>query len=201
MENKKCFLDKLFTLLRTYGAKTLTMDDIAKEFSMSKKTLYKQYKNKEDLLYEVLEHISQEALAEVEKVRKEFACPMEVLFISGNRIDEVTCHEKNAFVFQLLKYYPEVFNAHQKSISVKIIDIIKNNYGKGVELGFFRKDVPIDLYIKFLTTLLFSVDVSPLFEEEKDKKSISIAMKVFYLEAIVTEKGKKRLNELKTKYE
>ncbi len=201
MENKKCFLDKLFTLLRIYGAKTLTMDDIAKEFSISKKTLYQKYKNKEDLIAEVLEHISDTAIQEVEKVKELYSCPIEILFVSSVKTDEVFYHEKNAFILQLIKYYPEVFNTHQKSISKKVIGIIEQNYEKGLELGFFRTDVPIDLYIKFLTTLLFSVDVSPLFEEEKDKKSISIPMKVFYLEAIVTEKGKKRLNELKTKYE
>lgn len=201
MENKKCFLDKLFTLFRTYGAKTLTMDDIAKEFSVSKKTLYKQYRNKEDLLHEVLEHISEEALEEVERVRKEYECPMEVLFVSGNRIDEVTCQEKNAFAIQLIKYYPEVFHAHQKSISGKISEIVMTNYQKGVSLEYFRVDIPIDMYIKFLINLLFSLDVSPLFEDIQDKGAVSNAMKVFYLDAIVTEKGKKRLNELKTKYE
>ena len=201
MENKKCFLDKLFNLFHTYGAKTLTMEDIAKEFSMSKKTLYQQYKNKEELIQEVLEYFSNEAIEEVEKVKKQYDCPIEVLFVSGNRIDEITCQEKNAFVFQLIKYYPDIFHAHQRSISVKISEIIKKNYEEGISLKYFRTDVPIDLYIKFLITLLFSIDVSPIFEDVEDKIAVSTRIKIFYLEAIVTEKGKKRLNELKTKYE
>ena len=40
-----------------------------------------------------------------------------------------------------------------------------------------------------------------IFEDEKDKFSVSIAMKIFYLEAIVTDKGKKRLNELREKFQ
>lgn len=201
MENKKCFLDKLFNLFHTYGAKTLTMDDIAKEFSMSKKTLYQQYKNKEELIQEVLEYFSNEAIEEVEKVKKQYDCPIEVLFVSGNRIDEITCQEKNAFVFQLLKYYPDIFHSHQVSISVRIIKILKEDYKKGVEIGYFREDVSIDLYIKFLITLFFSADVSPLFTGETDKKSLSVAMKLLYLDAIVTDEGKQRLNELKEKYQ
>ena len=117
------------------------------------------------------------------------------------RIDDVTGQEKNAFVLQLLKYYPEVFHQHQKSISKKVIEIIRQNYEKGLELGLYRTDIPIELFIKLLTTLLFSVDVSPLFEEEENKKSISNGVKLFYLNAIVTEKGKQRLKELNTKYE
>ena len=201
MDGKKCFLDKLFNLFHTYGSKTLTMDDIAKEFSMSKKTLYQQYKNKEELIQEVLEYFSNKAIEEVEKVKKQYDCPIEVLFVSENRIDEITCQEKNAFVFQLIKYYPDIFHAHQRSISVKISEIIKKNYEEGISLEYFRTDVPIDLYIKFLITLFFSIDVSPIFEDLEDKIAVSTRIKIFYLEAIVTEKGKKRLNELKTKYE
>lgn len=201
MEDKYCFLDKLLNLFKVYGAKTLTMDDIAKEFSMSKKTLYQKYKNKEDLIAEVLEHISDTAIQEVEEVKKHYSCPIEILFVSGTRIDDVTGQEKNAFVLQLLKYYPEVFHQHQKSISKKVIEIIRQNYEKGLELGLYRTDIPIELFIKLLTTLLFSVDVSPLFEEEENKKSISNGVKLFYLNAIVTEKGKQRLKELNTKYE
>ena len=128
MEDKYCFLDKLLNLFKVYGAKTLTMDDIAKEFSMSKKTLYQKYKNKEDLIAEVLEHISDTAIQEVEEVKKHYSCPIEILFVSGTRIDDVTGQEKNAFVLQLLKYYPEVFHQHQKSISKKVIEIIRQNY-------------------------------------------------------------------------
>lgn len=201
MQEKFCFLDKLCGLFKTYGAKALTMDDIAKEFSISKKTLYQQYKNKEDLLTEVLYYISNRAIEEVEIVKKQFECPIEVLLVSGMRIDDVTAYEKDAFIMQLIKYYPEVYHQHQKSISSKIMEIVKYNYEKGVERELFRIDIPVDLYIKFLTTLLFSVEISPLFEEVQDKKSISNGIKQFYLNAIVTEKGSKRLKELKKKYE
>lgn len=201
MQENNCFLDKLLGLFKVYGAKTLTMDDIAKEFSMSKKTLYQKYKNKEDLIAEVLEHISVTAIEEVEEVKKQYSCPVEIMFVSGTRIDNITGQEKNAFVLQLLKYYPDIFHQHQKSISKKIIEIVRQNYEEGIELGYYRTDVPIELFIKLLTILLFSVDVSPLFEEEKNKKSVSNGVKLFYLNAIVTEKGKKRLKELNTKYE
>ncbi len=70
-------------------------------------------------------------------------------------MDEITCKEKNIFDIQLLKYYPDIFHSHQVSISVRIIKILKEDYKKGVEIGYFREDVSIDLYIKFLITLFF----------------------------------------------
>lgn len=201
IQEKLCFLDKLLGLFKTYGAKTLTMDDIAKEFSMSKKTLYQQYKNKEDLLKEVLEYISDKAIQEAESVKSQYDCPLEVMYVSGLRIDEVTTQDKNAFVMQLIKYYPEVFLQHQKSISSKIIDLLNQNYQKGLEKKLYRDDVPKELFIKFLINLLFSVDVSPLFEEYEDKNEVSKGVRLFYLNAIVTEKGKEKLKDLIKIYE
>ena len=58
MKNTRCTLDRLFDIFRTHGAKTLTMDDIAREFCISKKTLYQKYKNKEELLTEATKHRS-----------------------------------------------------------------------------------------------------------------------------------------------
>ena len=54
MEENIEFLCKAADLFIENGAKTLTMDDIAKEFGISKKTLYQKYKNKEELIEEVL---------------------------------------------------------------------------------------------------------------------------------------------------
>ena len=201
MDDKKCFLEKLFEMFHIYGVKTLTMDDIAKEFSISKKTLYQKYSHKEDLICDVLDFMSKEGLDEVDRIRQEYRCPIESLLLSGPRMDEITCKEKNIFDIQLLKYYPDIFHSHQISISVRIIKILKEDYEKGVEIGYFRKGVSIDLYIKFLITLFFSAEISPLFIEEKNKKKLSVAMKLLYLDAIVTVEGKQRLNELKEKYQ
>ena len=55
MAKKDHFIEKVSHLFIEYGAKTFTMDDIAKEFSMSKKTLYQQFKNKDELLEAVLD--------------------------------------------------------------------------------------------------------------------------------------------------
>ena len=89
---------------------------------------------------------------------------------------------------------------HDKSATLKIVACKQFESAKLNDYLIDKSDW-INLYIKFLISLLFAVDVSPIFEDEKDKFSVSIAMKIFYLEAIVTDKGKKRLNELREKFQ
>ena len=97
MDDKKYFLEKLFEMFHIYGVKTLTMDDIAKEFSISKKTLYQKYSHKENLICDVLDFMSKEGLDEVDRIRQEYRCPIESLLVSGARMDEITYKEKNIF--------------------------------------------------------------------------------------------------------
>ena len=96
-------------------------------------------------------------------------------------MDEITCKEKNIFDIQLLKYYPDIFHSHQVSISVRIIKILKEDYKKVLKLVISGEDVSIDLYIKFLITLFFSADVSPLFTGETDKKKSFCSYEIIIL--------------------
>ena len=56
MDDKQNFLVKAAELFIENGAKTVTMDDVANAFGISKKTLYQMFRNKEELLEEILRY-------------------------------------------------------------------------------------------------------------------------------------------------
>ena len=57
MENKrKLILKDVEQLYLKYGIRSVTMDDVAKEFGISKKTLYEYFQDKADLVAQVIEH-------------------------------------------------------------------------------------------------------------------------------------------------
>lgn len=202
MKDTKCTFDKLFDMFRLHGAKTLTMDDIAKAFSISKKTLYKQYRTKEEMLYGVLTHVSDKMMEQAESLKTQYDCPIEILVEHNNRIRSILGDEKNTFILQLAKYYPEVLHQHQKDSSYKILSLLEENYDSGLEKGLYRTDISKENYLKFFLTLSFSVKTSPLFNhDEQEQNLLQKDIIQFYLDAIVTEKGKKRLKELNKRYE
>lgn len=201
MKDSKCTLDKLFDMFRIHGAKTLTMDDIAKAFSMSKKTLYQKYRNKEEMLLGVLNHVSDKAMQQIYILKNQYDCPIEILLIYDEKINEVIGDEKSAFILQLAKYYPEILQEHQKINNSKILELLNQNFESGLEKGYFRSDINKEIYLKFVLSLFFSVKTSPIFENLYQDKRVQNEIVKFYLDAIVTEKGKQRLKELNTKYE
>src|ERR1017187_9589421 len=100
-------ISKSAELFLHYGVKSLTMDEIAKQLGMSKKTIYQYVSNKSDLVRKVMQaHLDKEDnfIKEVQKTSKnalEENLRM-MTFMSGE------LQEFNAVIFfDLQKYYPE----------------------------------------------------------------------------------------------
>lgn len=197
LDNKKDFSQKLAPLFLMHGAKSLTMDDIAKEFSISKKTLYQYYANKEDLLQLVLDSVVDQVVENMTLLGLKDENAIEKMLWRDQEFEKFTQTNKNLFIRQLIKYYPQIFQLHIINLHDKISKIIINNIKIGRKQGMYRIDFDEKLYTKFILQLFLSFDTSPLFEEEiNDKKYLCTETIVFYLSAIVTEKGRNYLKKL-----
>ncbi|MEJ8605079.1 TetR/AcrR family transcriptional regulator [Riemerella anatipestifer] len=198
MEDRIIFLKKVSELFVQNGAKSLTMDDIAKAFSISKKTLYQNYKNKEVLLEEVLDFLLKQLLEQLKAEEEKSLNPIEKMLLRETKIEQISENNRTVFVRQLIKYYPEIYNMHIVNVYKGIYEIFKHNVIKGREQGLYEKDFDIETYAKYFLELMFAFDSSPLFEEEQKIGRSNYCQGVvrFYLNAIVTPKGKEFLNQL-----
>ncbi|MBT0549390.1 TetR/AcrR family transcriptional regulator [Riemerella anatipestifer] len=198
MEDRIIFLKKVSELFVQNGAKSLTMDDIVKAFSISKKTLYQNYKNKEVLLEEVLDFLLKQLLEQLKAEEEKSLNPIEKMLLRETKIEQISENNRTVFVRQLIKYYPEIYNMHIVNVYKGIYEILKHNVIKGREQGLYEKDFDIETYAKYFLELMFAFDSSPLFEEEQKIGRSNYCQGVvrFYLNAIVTPKGKEFLNQL-----
>ena len=109
MEKDKEMLEQITALFIQNGAKTVTMDDISKEFGKSKKTLYKQYKSKEDLLEEVLSYSVDKILRKMRDLDEKIDNAVERMFARDEEIEQISGTNESVMVRQLNKYYPQIF--------------------------------------------------------------------------------------------
>lgn len=138
----------LFTSLELFlqfGVKSVNMDQIAISCGISKKTLYKHVKNKEDLLVKVFEQAAAFMKAELEEAISQ---------VNGNAIDQLFAMErfaevrmrddKDRLLHQLDHYYPSI----AKGMKVKREDIVftvtKRNLEQGIREGLYRADLHVD---------------------------------------------------------
>lgn len=67
-EKKEYILKEALGYFLKYGVKNFTMVDIAEKLSVSKKTLYQLFTNKENLLFEVVDELWQKFLKDVDAI-------------------------------------------------------------------------------------------------------------------------------------
>ena len=190
----KSFLEKVAELFIENGAKTLTMDDIAREFGMSKKTLYQKYTTKEALLEDVLEYKLTEVIEKLNKMDKQIENAVDRMYCRDEEIEKAARSNNSVLIRQLLKYYPTIFNKHMMNFSERFTEVLVQNIERGREQGYYRKDFDAALYASIYFQMVMSYDSSPFLDTSKtDRAEYSNVALNFYMNAITTELGKQQL--------
>ncbi len=192
----KGFLQKVVMLFIENGAKTLTMDDIAKEFGMSKKTLYQHYKNKETLLEDVLAYKLNDVIDQLDSLDDKVENAVERMMYRDQQIEEAVRSNSSLFIRQLVRYYPAIFNKHISEFSHRFTDVLLRNIQKGREQGYYRTDFNETAYAQLFFSLIMSYDSSPFIDTEIfDRHHFHEEVVLFYMNAITTEEGKKFIKQ------
>lgn len=199
----KCkILEKAGEMFLNFGFKSVTMDDIADELAISKKTIYANYKNKTVLieaatmsLFEMISH-GIDCICELEKN------PIEELFEIKNFIHTNLKDEKSSPHYQLQKYYPTIFHSLKMRQLELMESCVKQNLTRGIDLGLYRKEIDLD----FISRIYF-IGVTGIKDEETfpsdqfEKKHLTNCFLNYHIRAIATEKGKQKLEKLLLKNE
>ncbi|MBO4851668.1 MAG: TetR/AcrR family transcriptional regulator [Prevotella sp.] len=188
-------LSTAMVAFRKKGIKAVKMDDIANELSISKRTLYEIYTNKEDLLYECVrdhDEMFEKKLKDMVSERESTVIDILACFMKLH-IEEAS--ETNpAFYSELVKYpklidYINERNERQRSRSRGFMQ-------RGVEEGFFRSDIDYDI-----TNLMVEVFMSHVMEKGLYKRlplpEIIRNVVMVMLRGFSTEKGLRRIEMLK----
>ncbi len=192
METRTRILKEAESLFKHRGVRSVTMDEIARELGMSKKTLYQYFSNKADIVHGVtLEHFQNEKCMAAEIMDKS-SNPLEE-FLMILQAFTSTMHEiPTNMVYEIQKYYPKAWNLFHEFKSGYITDSIRRNLEKGVEDGLYRKDMDVALVTKLRVEQLDMV-FNPVIFPPKDYDVIRLQEELFklFLHGIVTLKGKK----------
>jgi len=135
----------------SHGFRSVTMDDLATELGISKKTLYAHFLSKTALLEAVLADKFAGISAKLEQVTPEYAHDFaralhQLLAITQRELDEI----KPPFVRDMRLKAPHVF----KMVERRRAELIASQFGKlfieGQRTGMVRKDIPAKLIIEIL---------------------------------------------------
>src|SRR5256714_892446 len=191
--NRQRIIDAARTHFFSHGFRSVTMDDLAEELGISKKTLYAHFPGKLDLLEAVLA----DKLAGVEATLKEvtrahphdFPAALQDLLAGTHReLDEI----KPPFVRDMRQKAPEVFKVVERRRAALIERYFGKFFAEGQRVGMVRKDVPVKLIIEILLAMVQSIMNPPKMEElgMMPKEGFAGILKIV-LEGALTAKGRK----------
>ena len=178
------------------GFKSVTMDDIATKLAISKKTLYKYFKNKEALVKATSSEFHKEISKVICQIIQENHNAIEESFRIKQAVNIHLIQSKTSPMFQLRKYYPKIFSElFSKQFEVFRMSVL-NNLDKGIEEGLYRKDIDKDSILKFYFLLVNGIHENDIFDRNM-YTSADLGQKAleYHIRAIATEKGIKELEE------
>nr|WP_315159592.1 TetR/AcrR family transcriptional regulator [uncultured Flavobacterium sp.] len=163
---KEKIMAKASELFMKLGFKSITMDDIACEMCISKKTIYKYFCNKEVLIEESTEVIHKEVHDSIDAIVKQNFNAIQENFEIRKMFKEMFNTADTSPMYQLKKHYPEIYN---KLVNREVNEcniVFKQNIEKGIKEGLYRAEIPIDTYVKFYYTLIFEINGNTISEKE-----------------------------------
>lgn len=196
---EKDILAKAVEMFDRYGLRPVTMDDIAREMSISKKTLYKYYANKEDLVTRAVVQMFQEISGNMTELLEHQGNAIDMLF----SMDEVICStiEKHdpSMQFQLERYYPEVSAMLEGMKKETVFLMMENNINRGKAEGLYRAnlDAQVVTYLYYSRAqLMMEEDMGPF--KDRPIEDVMREILVYHIRGVASDKGLAYLEEKMT---
>ena len=180
-------INKAKEMFLRLGFKSITMDDIACEMCISKKTIYKYFSNKDILIEESIQAVHKEIRATLNKIAEENFNAIEENFEVKRMFREMFKSAESSPIYQLKKHYPEIYD---KVLSMQVSvceDCFRQNITKGIREGLYRENLDIDNYVKFYYTLIFNINENTMLE--KDAHELEVKALEYHIRAMATLAG------------
>jgi len=195
MKNK--ILKKAIDLFLNYGFKSITMDDIANELGISKKTIYSHYSTKLKLVKATTFYVFEQINSGICTICTVNHNPIEEIYMIKSLVMEQLKDEKTSPQYQLQKYYPAVFETLKQKQFESVNECISSNLQKGIEQGYYYPEIDVNLITRLYFNGLMGTKNLELFPTDDFPRTYLMdSFLEYHLRAISTKKGLKKLNEI-----
>lgn len=189
---------KCCTLFTKYGTKSITMDDIARELAMSKKTIYQHFSDKEDVVMAFIKQFVTHQIEQIEALRKNSENVIHELITSTEHMKMMMSSMNPALVFDLKKYHPKCWAVYLDFKKNFLENFILETLNRGIEEGYFRKDLITAILARMRVEQVemgFNPDIFP--QTEFNLTEVQMECFNHFMYGISTIKGHKTINKYK----
>lgn len=195
-EQKLHILQIAFALFKQLGFKSVTVDDIARQAGISKKTLYEHFENKDELVLEAIKLVMGKNQQETEAICKSAVNAVEELVGILLNMSQMI-QGMNVICFSdMQRYYPESFQYMEDHKQQVILKCIMDNLHRGIREELYRPELNVEVVSKFRLASTFMVFQYPLYDYTKiSVLEVNKELFVHYMYGIASAKGHKLITK------
>ena len=189
-------IHKSAELFLNLGFKSVTMDDIAHEMGISKKTIYVHFANKTKLVEAVTFELFETICDGIDDICESANNPIEELYSIKMFVMQHLKNEKTSPHYQLKKYYPKIHTELKFKQFEKMHQSVQESLEHGVATGVFRHTIDVDFISRMYFTGMTGIKDNMFFPPKHYEMNYLMESYLeYHLRAIVTEKGLQILNK------
>ena len=198
MNIKERIQEKAHELFMQYGIRSVSMDDIANQLGMSKKTLYQYFADKDELVEAVVDgHISI-IQTDCTGCRKDARDAVHEVFITMERIIEQFSNMNPMVLNDLAKFHFKAYQRFREHKDKFLAKIIRENIEWGKKEELYRPDINTDVMSKFrLESMMIPFNISVFPPGKYNLAELSGQIIEHFVYGLVTIKGHKLILKYK----
>lgn len=184
-------------LFKRYGIKSISMDDIARHLSISKKTIYQHFEDKDKLVLEVLAKELNNDKNEILCISTKSKDVIEELMLCGDYMRTHIVNLNPALLFDLKKYHPEAWKYFEDFKKIFIVEMLLKCLQRGIDEKYFRNDINAPILARLRAEeieLGFNTEIYPT--DTYNTGEVQMEFFSHFIYGVSTLKGHERLDEL-----
>jgi AcrR family transcriptional regulator len=196
MTLKKRVIEKAQHLFFKYGLKNITMDDLARELGISKKTLYDSFNNKQEIISFITVKLIEEHELRCDKIEKDADNAIEEVLMYLDSVKSIFQQFNYKIIFEMKRYYIESWEIYRGYKMDFLSKRIKKNISRGIKEGLYRKNMNKEIVSKLRIEQMEIISNSAIFTSYKfNKKEVSRELFFQILYGMSTIKGHYLINK------
>lgn len=196
MEPKERILIKAEEQFLQFGIRSVSMDDIANNLGMSKKTLYQYYADKNELVDAVIEGHLGEIKVECLSCREKAKDAIHEIFLTMEHITEELSNMNPMLLYDLEKFHYRSYQRFKEYKDKFLAEIIRKNIEWGMKDEMYRPEINVDVMCKFrLECIMVPFNVSVFPPGKYNLASLSEEIIQHFVYGLATIKGHKLIQK------
>jgi TetR/AcrR family transcriptional regulator, cholesterol catabolism regulator len=195
-EQKLAIIKSAFKQFKQFGFKSVTVDDVARDAGISKKTLYELFVDKDELVYDCVKYMIDCHQCQFDEAMNAKHNAIEQLIRIISIMEEMIQGMNIVAFMDLKRYYPKAFDYMEQHRQETMLTDITNNLKQGIEEGLYRENIEVKIISRFRMETAMMIFHSAMYSGTKhDMVKVNHELFAHYMYGIATVKGHKLIDK------